>query len=1068
MGTLRKDDEIEISFSPKVSKLTLDKYITLLKFFSKANKPIEISDTLNVSFSYDYDVYNSYRITIKDLDNINKVTNNLSSRENHVIFLMLYEQYKLKKYPYISMIEKKKSKDNITDIEELGIRVRLAKELEMNTDTDINLTYSDRKYINFRYIQRASLIIEDTPEYTLRVDLSYVKSSDKIGLLETKSPMIELEIDLTLKKDVKASILKALPMQMNTTFNNVRRVLQKSNIITTKSDQENTLLKLNTLLSPDKAMNMRDLPGMQSGAAEITHIVDYIGHHYCVTDKADGDRHFMIIHDGKIMLISNTLDVKQIESVKGTEEYNDTILDGEYMFNDKHQKFMFLAFDCLMFKGVDKRLEKNLIVRLDFVRDITKNLFGQKYGFTKYSGEFDFPKMKKYYTNDVKKHMDELNIQLSKKSVNIISMKYFMIPQGVHLCEIFFLTALTWNLYTNNSIIKCPYTLDGCMLTPLEQIYVRSQKEQTHKIYKIKPSQHNSLDLYITFERDPMTRQIIDIYDDSESNNELYKLDKKQFTETVELIDESKLKAKGQMYRVVNLHVGKMTGNTEYPVLFHEREEQHFANLYIVDNEVRDMEGDIIQDKTVVEFIYINDPLLKPGSRWKPLRTRYDKTESVNTFKRKYGNNDVIAEKTWRSMIDGIEMSSIELLGDPLTYEAQHNKLRSLITTTMIERERRENSYYSLITDLAQPLRHFHNYIKSQLITIYCGPKDTKQGLKALDILDYGCGKGGDIGKFLMARLKSYVGFDYDYNGIHSGSDGAISRYQTYKRKMNVISFKTDFMVADGGVLLNPQSQEQSMGEVSTTNIALLKQYFDPEKPKLYDAISCQFAVHYFFKNDETLKNFMANITRLIKPSGYVVLTTFDDETVDTALQDGPITSHYTTKEGDKKIIFDVIKKYDGKLQNITGQSIDVHLPSFQDEEYTVEYIVPKQLLVDKMTDNGFKLIDTNMFWNVFNTHKEFFQNGVQYEEKAAMKKFYMGVKEYYNSSDTMNQSCYKFTKQSRYYVFQKENNMNIQKKFESTLDTKYTFKSDDKKSYDKKPYDKKKSYDKKPYDKRK
>ena len=117
---------------------------------------------------------------------------------------MLYEQYKMDKYSYISMIEKKKSKDNIVDIEELGIRIRLAKELEMNKDIDINLTHSDRQYINFRYIQRASLIIEDTDDYILRVDLSYVKSSDKISYLESKSPMIELEIDLSLKKNVKA------------------------------------------------------------------------------------------------------------------------------------------------------------------------------------------------------------------------------------------------------------------------------------------------------------------------------------------------------------------------------------------------------------------------------------------------------------------------------------------------------------------------------------------------------------------------------------------------------------------------------------------------------------------------------------------------------------------------------------------------------------------------------------------------------------------------------------------------------------------------------------------------
>ena len=1070
MDSLKKNDEIEISFLPKVSKLTLDKYITILKFFSKAGKPIEINNTLNVSYSYDYDVYNSYRITIKDYDNINKVTNNLSSRESHIIFSMLYEQYKMDKYPYISMIEKQKSKKNTVDIEELGIRIRLAKELDMNKSIDINLTNSDRKYINFRYIQRASLIVEDTDEYTLRIDLSYVKNSDKISLLESKTHSIELEIDLSLKKDMKPNALKVLHAKMNSTFDNVRRVLQKSNTITTKRDQENAILKLNQLLSPDKPMNLRDLPGMQLASAEITHIVDHIKHDYCVTDKADGDRYFMMIYDGKIIMISNTLDIKQIESVKGCEEYNDTILDGEYIFNDEYQKFMFLVFDCLMFKGEDKRQVKSLMARLEFVREITRDLFGQKYAFTKYSGEFDFPKMKKYYINDVKKHMDELTTQLTKKPTNIVLMKYFMIPQGINLCEIFFLSSLTWQLYTNNAELKCPYTLDGCILTPLEQIYTRSLTDQLHKIYKLKPASHNSLDLYITFERDPLTRQIIDIYDDSDANAELINLTPKQIEDNIDTMDETEFKAKGKKYRVVNLHVGKMVGNTEFPVLFHEHEEQHFANIYITDNECRDMEGAIIQDKTVVEFVYRNDPLIKQGFRWMPLRTRYDKTESVNTFKRKYGNNNMIAEKTWRSMIDGIEMYTIDLLGDPMTYEAQHNKLRSMITNTMINQERRDNSYYSLINYLGAGMRNFHNYIKSQLINTYCSKKNTISGYGGLDILDYSCGKGGDIGKFWQARLKSYVGFDNDYNGIHSGSDGAISRYQNQKKKMAVIGFQMNFLIADGGVKLLQRDQERAMGEVSSDNTKTLLKYFDNDTPKLYDTVSCQFAVHYFFKNDETLNNFMFNIKTFTKPSAYVILTTFDPDTVHKDLANGPSTSYYTTKEGEKKIIVDVIKKYEGEIKDITGQAIEVHIPSFNDEQYAVEYLVPKKLLIDKMRDNGFRLVDTDMFWNTFNKHKDFFLNGVQDEEKPEMKSFYMKVKEYYNTNDDMNRACYNFTKKNRYYVFQKENNLSINEKFMKTQDKKVY---DNKKPYtdNKKPYtDNKKPYtdNKKAYNKRK
>ena len=158
------------------------------------------------------------------------------------------------------------------------------------------------------------------------------------------------------------------------------------------------------------------------------------------------------------------------------------------------------------------------------------------------------------------------------------------------------------------------------------------------------------------------------------------------------------------------------------------------------------------------------------------------------------------------------------------------------------------------------------------------------------------------------------------------------------------------------------------------------------------------------------------------------------------------------------------------RLKDITGQAIEVHIPSFNDEQYAVEYLVPKKLLIDKMRDNGFRLVDTDMFWNTFNKHKDFFLNGVQDEEKPEMKSFYMKVKEYYNTNDDMNRACYNFTKKNRYYVFQKENNLSINEKFMKTQDKKVY---DNKKPYtdNKKPYtDNKKPYtdNKKAYNKRK
>ena len=71
----KKGDEFEISFKQNDYKITLEKYITLLKYLvsigKKANMKIVKSDTLNVSYNYDYQSYNNYRIAIEGFDNIN-------------------------------------------------------------------------------------------------------------------------------------------------------------------------------------------------------------------------------------------------------------------------------------------------------------------------------------------------------------------------------------------------------------------------------------------------------------------------------------------------------------------------------------------------------------------------------------------------------------------------------------------------------------------------------------------------------------------------------------------------------------------------------------------------------------------------------------------------------------------------------------------------------------------------------------------------------------------------------------------------------------------------------------
>ena len=83
-------DEFEASFKTKDYKITLEKYIILVKYLMKKsqenNMKLEEENYLNVSYNYDYQDFNNYRLTVTGAKNINDKLLNIYQRENHIIF----------------------------------------------------------------------------------------------------------------------------------------------------------------------------------------------------------------------------------------------------------------------------------------------------------------------------------------------------------------------------------------------------------------------------------------------------------------------------------------------------------------------------------------------------------------------------------------------------------------------------------------------------------------------------------------------------------------------------------------------------------------------------------------------------------------------------------------------------------------------------------------------------------------------------------------------------------------------------------------------------------------------
>jgi hypothetical protein len=584
--TIKKNDEFEIMFNNYRSDnvLSLINFMNVLKYirFKSETNNMKLIETVTLDINY-----NEYRITVSGLNTINNLLGLLYQKKNHNLFSIIISQY-LDKDGF-KLIQKIKEKADKIDIDSLDIRVRKAKEIPV-TDSEVikklsKLTPSDSDMIQFRYKQRISLEIFDD----LHIDMTQVRFSDNVTTLMSATKSFELEMDYSPSSEPDEKKLNIMFDEMV----NIKKVMNNSDIIISK-EEEKEIIEKYVKLTYGNIMNdnINILYTMQPISAEVQHIIDIIPNRYNATDKADGEKYQLFVHDNNTYMISNNLHVKKLNMP--VKDMNDTIVEGELIYLSEKRIYIFMMFDCLYYKGEEIKTKVLLKDRLKPLEQISNGFKCSPYIVKEYEGKFNLSEMKKHYNGEIKKFYGALNNEISRMKTNeiIIYPKLFIYPTGGSPSEVFMFSDIIWNNCTKNTDINCPYVLDGIIFTPMEQKYTREKKEQKFNIYKYKPPQTNSLDVYITFEKNKDTGGYMDIFDNS-----------------------LPFKSSG-VFRVVNLLVGEVTGGRELPVPFMKEENNNIIYLPIVDGHIRDVEGNLIMDKTVVEIIYTNDTTVPHQYRW--------------------------------------------------------------------------------------------------------------------------------------------------------------------------------------------------------------------------------------------------------------------------------------------------------------------------------------------------------------------------------------------------------------------------------------------------------------------
>jgi mRNA (guanine-N7-)-methyltransferase len=361
-------------------------------------------------------------------------------------------------------------------------------------------------------------------------------------------------------------------------------------------------------------------------------------------------------------------------------------------------------------------------------------------------------------------------------------------------------------------------------------------------------------------------------------------------------------------------------------------------------NQMFTEENQVFEDNTIVEFRYdLND---ENKWRWKPLRVRYDKTAELRQgLSKNYGNAYNVANSNWKSIHNPITENMISTGANipELDEHVYYNKTGSGITRT-------------------RALRDFHNlYVKKILITGTAKSGDT--------LIDYACGKGGDFPKWIKAGLSFVFGIDLAKDNLENQLDGACARFLKYRKEYKHVPYAlfvngdSRANIRSGRAMLNDKALQitkavfgEGTKEVDNLGKAVSRQYGKGQEG--FNISSCQFAIHYFFENQEIFQNFMRNISECTKLGGYFIGTSYDGKVLFNLLKSKTPGDGMEIVENDKKI-WEVQKQYtsDHFEDDITclGYKIDVFQESIN--KSFSEFLVNYDYLNRVMEDYGFQLI---------------------------------------------------------------------------------------------------------------
>jgi mRNA (guanine-N7-)-methyltransferase len=212
-------------------------------------------------------------------------------------------------------------------------------------------------------------------------------------------------------------------------------------------------------------------------------------------------------------------------------------------------------------------------------------------------------------------------------------------------------------------------------------------------------------------------------------------------------------------------------------------------------------------------------------------------------------------------------------------------------------------------------MRKFHNQIKNEIYNTYT-PNQS--------ILELAVGKGGDFNRLYNNKVKQVVGYDIDNNSI-------------IEANCRLLKYNVDF---------------QNKVSLSVKDLSMEVIQGNQE----FDVVSCMFALHYFFKSEQTFNTVVQSIRINLKTGGIFMCTLFDGELVKRR-----VSFPFNDQEH-----FNIKLNYqtNSPFGNSINVSIKDHTETNTNANYNpdTEYLVNYTDFVTLMQINGFDLLESKLF----------------------------------------------------------------------------------------------------------